>query len=109
MLGSHDQHETPKYLPSDISLTGMHTNRRGNSVSLSPKSTSPLTRNVRIRVREQPLERTVRSIQSVTEPGVTGYTTQVQPDTPEGPSSIPQEPNFWSGAPPINFQQQFLW
>ncbi|KAF7597084.1 hypothetical protein BBP40_010558 [Aspergillus hancockii] len=105
------QRETSESPSSDTSRTDRHSSgREVNGVSLSPKSTNPLTRNADVELGELVLGSAVRSsAHSNTVPQATSYMLQPQSDITEGPSSMPQEPNFWSGAPSIHFQQQFLW
>ncbi|KAE8353150.1 hypothetical protein BDV28DRAFT_157257 [Aspergillus coremiiformis] len=99
ILESNDQRELSECSPSNISRPDMYANRQDETgISLSPQSTSPLARHVAIGPGETQLTKTVRTVQTDTEL-----------DLAEGLSSIPQEPNFWSGAPSIDFQQQFLW
>jgi hypothetical protein len=110
-LESRDPHEPSEYPSSDTSVVDMHTRQcEGSGVSLSPKTISPLSRNGSIGAGEGRSGKAVQlSPRRSTVSQGTSYMPQPQPGATEGPNSIPQAPNSWSGAPSINFQHQFLW
>ncbi|KAK6832715.1 hypothetical protein RU639_004349 [Aspergillus parasiticus] len=110
ILGPSEQREPSEYQSSDISYTDVPTDRREKSNgSLSPDSASPSARNVAMRPGSPRLGKSARSIQNNTGPQTMSHVAQSQLEIAEGLSSIPQEPNSWSGAPPIHFQRRFLW
>ncbi|KAE8418202.1 hypothetical protein BDV36DRAFT_164961 [Aspergillus pseudocaelatus] len=110
ILGSNEPHEPFEYQSSDISGTPVPADRREeNNRSLSPDSASPSTHNITMGPGAPRLGKSARSIQNDTRPQAMGYMAQPQLEVAEGLSSIPQEPNIWSGAPSVHFQRQFLW
>ncbi|KAB8261942.1 hypothetical protein BDV32DRAFT_28322 [Aspergillus pseudonomiae] len=110
IVESNNQREPSEYPSSDMSQTEFNTKQgENNGVPLSPKTTSPLPPNFSRKSGKPPPTKAFRSIQSDVGLQTRRHTVQAQPETLEGLSTTPQEPNFWSGAPSVNFQQQFLW
>ncbi|OGM49154.1 kinesin light chain [Aspergillus bombycis] len=110
ILEPNNQREPSEYPSSDLSQTELNTKRgENNGVPLSPKTTSPLPPNSSRGPGKPPLPKAIRPIQSDVGPQTRRHAVRAQSETLEGLSITPQEPSFWSGAPPVNFQQQFLW
>lgn len=96
-VDDHDPLElVPKTAPHEISHAEMHT-------AHPEKASPPLHLQKRNASTSQPRKRK-RSTERGTRPLY-----RLHSNTPDNSCPISQEPSSWTGAPPITFQEQFLW
>lgn len=95
-VDGHDSLElVPETAPHEASHAEMHT--------AYPEASPPLHLQQRNADTSHPRKRK-RSTERETRPLY-----QLHSNTPDSSPHISQEPSSWTGAPPITFQEQFLW
>ncbi|KAE8147856.1 hypothetical protein BDV25DRAFT_142334 [Aspergillus avenaceus] len=89
---------------SQVSCDAHPSRSLGDGGRVSSRSTSPIADKQQ---DKSGVEKTGTPIQDTTARLTSAE--QSQADVVPDRSSTPREPNLWSGAPSVNFQQQFLW